>query len=173
MKISKYAQFLIDCRDRHYLEIWENQSYFKIQELVPKNTYERYGESAILLFPKESILTLLELRILADTGIIINTWFNKGSLTNFQYRGYRPLTFYTADVISKGFISQHCLFQAFDFNVLGYTCDAFREQIVLWKKEGKLPYLSRIEAGTDSWVHIDVKNIYPENSKNTVKIFNK
>lgn len=147
---TTYAQFLEDCRTKTALEIWTKQPYFCIEEIVPKDVFLARGQKSIELFQPRAILSLIEVRILANAGITINNWKWNGL---FQYRGWRPINYYTEKAISY---SQHVLFNAFDYDVKGVTAEDFRKYLITWKKEGKLQYLTGIEAGV-SWVHNDYR----------------
>lgn len=142
--------FLDNRLKKSVLELWKDQKYFVIQEIVPKRTYQERKEKCIELFRPEAILTLIEIRLLADAPITINTWmWGEGG---FQYRGFRPASY----AVDYSDYSQHNLFNAFDFDVRGNTAEEFRTRLLTWKREGKLPYLTGIENKVN-WVHIDCR----------------
>ena len=133
------------------LSIWmEHNTFFSTKELVPKQVYTDRGEQALELARPEALLTLLEIRLLINAPMTINSW--SWDNTGFQYRGYRPASYYG----NKVSYSQHLLFNAFDFDVKGYNAHQVRDMLLQWKREGKLPYLTGIER-TVNWVHIDCR----------------
>lgn len=166
--LSEYAQFLKDVDTLPWLAVWKKYNFFKTYELVPENIYKRHGDSALRYFHPDVLMNLLEIRLLADKPMIINTWHMSGSLSNFQYRGYRPISFYPDNTIQEGFLSPHCLCKAFDYNVVGKSCDDHRNDLIQWKREGKLKHLKRIEAGTSSWVHVDTLDIGKPNEDDLI-----
>lgn len=129
-------------------ELWNEQSYFKLEELVSKEVFLSRGSSSLELFDENAIRTLIELRQLFGVSITINNWSWRGQ---FSFRGYRPWSYFT-----KQSFSQHSMGRAFDFDVKGLSADEAREKIYKWKKEGKLQYLTGVETGV-SWVHIDCR----------------
>jgi len=169
---TPYGIFLDSKLRKIALELWKDQKYFTIEEVVPEKIYQEKKENCIELFRPEAILTLIEIRLLADAPVTVNNWASvKGG---FQFRGYRPPYYYLDQLIKKhkqkeidlntllnqisnfNSYSQHTWFNAFDFNVKGYTAEEFRQLLLGWKREGKLSYLTGIETGVP-WVHIDCR----------------
>lgn len=130
--------------------------YFKIQELVSKDVYEKYGERSWQFIDEKLICTIDTVREFFDEPITVNNWLWGGSL---EQRGLRankdPLVASKKDY----YISQHCLGKAVDFNVKDFTSEE-AYNLILQNKD-KFPYLKRIEniQYTPTWVHIDVANI--------------
>ena len=137
--------------------------YFKIQELVSKQTYEKYGEKSWIFLDERLILTLDALREYFDAPITVNNWLWGG---NLQQRGLRT----NCDEIVKNktlknslYVSQHCLGKAVDFNVKNHTVkDVYK---VILENPKAFPYIKRIENinKTPTWVHIDIANTENEN----------
>lgn len=137
--------------------------YFKIQELVSRNVYEKYGEKSWEFIDYRLIKVLDSLREHFNKPIIINDWYFGG---NLQQRGLRAN--YDEMVRNKKdyYISQHCLGKAADLNVKGMTAQDVYEEIL--KNKDKFYLISRIEniKDTPTWVHVDVANV------DKFKIFN-
>ncbi len=137
--------------------------YFKIQELVSKQTYEKYGEKSWIFLDERLILTLDALREYFNAPITVNNWLWGG---NLQQRGLRT----NCDEIVKNktlknslYVSQHCLGKAVDFNVKNHTVkDVYK---VILENPKAFPYIKRIENinKTPTWVHIDIANTENEN----------
>lgn len=137
--------------------------YFKIQELVSKQTYEKYGEKSWMFLDERLILTLDALREYFNAPITVNNWLWGG---NLQQRGLRT----NCDEIVKNktlknslYVSQHCLGKAVDFNVKNHTVkDVYK---VILENPKAFPYIKRIENinKTPTWVHIDIANTENEN----------
>lgn len=137
--------------------------YFKIQELVSRNVYEKYGEKSWEFIDCRLIKVLDSLREHFNKPIIINDWYFGG---NLQQRGLRAN--YDEMVRNKKdyYISQHCLGKAADLNVKGMTAQDVYEEIL--KNKDKFYLISRIEniKDTPTWIHVDVANV------DKFKIFN-
>ena len=137
--------------------------YFKIQELVSKQTYEKYGEKSWIFLDERLILTLDALREYFNAPITVNNWLWGG---NLQQRGLRT----NCDEIVKNktlknslYVSQHCLGKAVDFNVKNHKVkDVYK---VILENPKAFPYIKRIENinKTPTWVHIDIANTENEN----------
>ncbi len=129
---------------------------FKIQELVSRRVYNKYGERAWQFIDEKLIITLDELREHFNKPITVNNWLWNG---NLEQRGLRANK---DDIVVKKkdyYLSQHCLGKAVDFNVKGMTSQEVYNEIV--KNKDKFKYLKRLEniKDTPTWVHIDVANI--------------
>ena len=137
--------------------------YFKIQELVSKAVYEKYGEKSWEFIDERLIKTLDLLREHFNKPITVNNWIFGG---NLHQRGLRANKDEIVKNKSDYYISQHCLGKAVDLNVKGMTAQEVYEDIL--KNKGKFPLIARIEniKNTPTWVHIDVANV------NEFKIFN-
>lgn len=129
--------------------------YFKIQELVSKAVYEKYGEKSWEFIDERLIKTLDLLREHFNKPITVNNWIFGG---NLHQRGLRANKDEIVKSKSDYYISQHCLGKAVDLNVKGMTAQEVYEEIL--KNKSKFPLISRIEniKNTPTWVHIDVAN---------------
>lgn len=131
--------------------------HYLIQELVPPTVYKRWKDQAWWFIDQELCMTIDEIRELFGTSVIINDWLWGGEFTQSGYR----------DDSSKYYneFSAHSFGKAADMKIKGYKSEVAIEMIRDWKDQGKLKYLTRIELGTDGWVHIDVFNTRPNNNK--------
>ena len=109
--------------------------YFRIEELVSKEVYRKYGERAWIFLSDDLIKTIDSLR---------EHWANKDQIVK-EKKDY--------------YLSQHCLGNAVDFNVKGMSAKDVYDDIL--KNKHKFPYLKRIENidKTPTWVHIDCANV--------------
>lgn len=135
--------------DKTAIEMWNDQNFFTIGEIVPEKVFNERGENAIELFNPLAIITLIETRILFNRPITINNWKWGGP---FQYRGFRDVKYYEG----KQSYSQHALGNAFDYDVRGYLAKEAREKLIEWKKRGDLIHLTGIEKDVN-WVHNDYR----------------
>ena len=137
--------------------------YFKIQELVSKKVYDRYGENAWMFIDTKLIKVLDLLREHFNKPITVNNWLWGG---NLQQRGLRANKDELVANKKDYYISQHCLGKAVDFNVKGLSAQEVYDEIL--RNIEKFYLISRIEniKDTPTWVHIDVANV------DKFKIFN-
>lgn len=137
--------------------------YFKIQELVSKKVYKKYGEKSWEFIDTRLIKVIDLLREHFNKPITINDWLWGG---NLQQRGLRANKDELVANKNDYYISQHCLGKAVDFNVKGMTAQEVYQEIL--KNKDKFYLISRIEniKDTPTWVHIDVANV------DEFKIFN-
>lgn len=131
----------------------KKSKYFDIRELVPKDVYEKLGESAWELLDRKAIDTIDFIKEKSGRIVTVNNWKWGGK---DQYRGYRP-----KDCPIGAKFSAHKDGKAFDVTVKGWT----DEQLEKWllEHESELPYNIRIEEeNTNCKVHIDTRIISPE-----------
>lgn len=153
MKIDEIAR-IKQRYDKPIMDLWAEQTYFCIEEIVPGDVFKAKENKIIKLhnlieiFHENAIRTLIEIRDLFAYPITINDWEWGGP---WHYRGYRPASYYSATSYS-----QHLFGNAFDFDVKGHTANEAREKIIQWKKEGFLKYLTGLELNIN-WVHIDCR----------------
>lgn len=121
---------------------------FRLEELIPKETFEYFGHSAWQLFPPDSLEMLDDLRDFFGVPITCNDWLQGGKL---QFRGYRPMW---CNVGAKG--SMHRQGRAFDLDVEGYTAEQARQNILEHKDSPLLKRIQRMESSV-GWLHIDTK----------------
>ncbi len=124
--------------------------HFKIQELVDKPTYEKYGESAWMFFNPVALKTLDGIRDYFNKPITVNNWASGG---NMDSRGLRSPNDNTGS--KWGF---HPKGNAFDFSVQGMTADEVREIIIEHQNEEPFCDITRMEINI-TWVHIDFANV--------------
>jgi hypothetical protein len=130
--------------------------YFKIQELVDKETYQKYGEGAWMHFNPVALKTLDGIHEFFDkyfgkpTKIIVNNWASGG---NMDSRGFRSPNDNTGS--KWGF---HPKGNAFDFSVEGMTADSVRAEIIKHQNEPPFDEITALEINV-TWVHMDFRNI--------------
>lgn len=124
---------------------------FKVQELVCRHCYEKFGEASWQFLSTELLSTLYTLRyVIFNKPITVNTWHNGGG---FSQRGLRcnicPLVKDKDDI----YLSAHNLGCAIDFNVKDMQSDEVNNSIK--RNIDKFKYPIRLESNTDGWSHID------------------
>lgn len=125
--------------------------HFLIEELVPREAFQKHGEKCWMLFDERLLHTLDFLRDQFGPAII-NTWKNGGV---WQYRGWRPPEYTLCAPLS-----QHFFGRAADMNFNLCTASSVRTWLQLNYKtvlEPKGCVIKRIENNT-SWLHVDVGN---------------
>jgi hypothetical protein len=124
--------------------------YFKIQELVDRVTYEKFGEQAWMFFDVRLLKTLDGIREYFNSPIIVNNWHLGGNLDSRGFR--RP------DDKTGALYSQHRFGRAVDFTVTGRTAEEVRKIII--DNQNIFPFneITAMELDVD-WVHIDFRNI--------------
>jgi hypothetical protein len=153
--------------------ILEVKKYFKLQELVSKVVYDRYGEDAWYVFGTDILQCLLLIRVGLGKSITINDWLWGG--TNHQ-RGYREnLSKIVKDKTEDGvlYISGHVLGCALDLHVKGMIAEDVRTWILanqeIFPCKIRLEHRKLSTGEFITWVHIDTK-YYEGNPK--VYLFN-
>ena len=121
--------------------------FFMIEELVPKNIVEKYGEKAWWFVDEKVISFLDSLRSNLGRSIVVNNYLWGGKN---QYRGFRDIK---CKIGAKNSI--HRLGKAADFNVKGITSENVRKYIL--DNIELYPEVRGIELGV-SWVHVDFRN---------------
>lgn len=127
------------------------KKHFKIQELVCKHCYEKFGDKAWQFLSTEILSILYTLRFeIFKCPIVVNNWAMKGTLSQ---RGLRCNMCSLVKDKKSIYLSAHALGKALDFNVQGYTTEGVHKQI----KENidLFEYPIRLESNTTTWVHID------------------
>lgn len=130
--------------------------HFEIYELVSKQVYLKYGETAWQFFDPRLLEMLDWLREKLDRSITVNDWYWGGK---FQQRGLRcnldPMMVAKTQA-GKIYCSPHPLGQGVDFDVKGMTAQEVRTWLI--KHQEELPFAIRLEDGVN-WVHLDVRNV--------------
>ena len=125
--------------------------YFKIEELVCRHVYEKFGDKAWMFIDDRLIETLNLLREkILGVPMIINTWKDGGG---YSQRGLRCNRCQIVREKTSPYLSAHILGKGVDFNAAGMTADEVRSEII--KAQVLLPWPIRLEKGV-SWVHLDV-----------------
>jgi hypothetical protein len=124
--------------------------YFKTQEFVDKNTYNKLGDSAIWCIDWRMIWTMDAIRTLYDKPIIINNW-HIGKDREWSGIRYEGTPYYSR-------YSQHTYGRAIDFLVAGVDSAAVRKTIINNPHIEAFKYITTIEDFEGmSWVHIDCR----------------
>ena len=122
--------------------------YFKLYELVDKDTYARYGEKAWKFLDSRAIEMLDKLKEHFASGTItINNYHWKGDR---QWSGLRtPKSMYFSQY------SQHTFGRAFDCVFSDYDVNDVRDFIIA--NSAEFPHIKGIELDV-GWLHFDVRN---------------
>lgn len=137
--------------------------YFKIEELVCRHVYEKFGDKAWMFIDSRLVETLNLLREkILGVPMIINTWKDGGG---YSQRGLRCNRCQLVREKTAPYLSAHVLGKGADFNATGMTSDQVRSAII--KAQVLLPYPVRLERDV-SWVHLDV---YDSGNGNKVTLF--
>ncbi|MEM5810156.1 MAG: D-Ala-D-Ala carboxypeptidase family metallohydrolase [Candidatus Aenigmatarchaeota archaeon] len=126
--------------------------YFKIEELVDKATFEKFGENAWWMISEKAIIMLDNFREFIGRPVIVNNWKTGGQ---YQYSGFRPRNCETGAEYS-----QHRFGRAFDIKITGMTSQEIYKKILENKEHPLLKNITAIEdiSLTPTWVHIDCRN---------------
>lgn len=146
--------------------ICEVKQYFKIQELVSRAVYQKYGEEKCWsLFRKETLECLLVIRRdILKVGLVCNDWVYGGKN---HARGWRENTCTRCrNKTNSGIIyaSAHVLGCAFDLVSAKMSADEMRKLII--ENAYLLPHQVRLEANV-SWLHFDTCVLPNETKKVT------
>lgn len=131
--------------------------HFKIEELVSPGVYKKYGEKAWEFFNPLILKDIDFLRELFKAPITINNWCYGG---NYKESGLRA----NKDEMVKGksdyYLSAHCLGNAFDIKVKGFTPKQVFDIILKNQDKFNITRIEDIETtGKLGYVHIDISNI--------------
>jgi len=124
---------------------------FHIQEFVPKEIYDKFGEKSIW-FVRQDLIELAQfIRDYFGRPMTINNWHKGGK---FNERGYR-----TPDSTTGSKYSQHKLSGAIDFNIEGMTSNEVRSLILADSKRFLSHNLTTLEHEdyAPTWVHADMR----------------
>ena len=122
--------------------------YFKLQELVPPDVYQKYGDFAWCFFDEDILKDLDTIRA-KHGAITINNWSFGGNLRNCGFRS----NLYEN---SKLYCSSHLCGKAFDLHSVN-NHKLYNDIHELFK-QGKLKAIKRIESPKTTkyaWIHID------------------
>lgn len=129
----------------------EFSKHFIIKELVPKSTYNTFGENSKWFIKPELVKLMDFTREWFRAPIIINNWHVGGT---FQYRGFRPITY-----SGGGTYSQHRQGNAVDFNIKGLTPQQVYEEVLNYEYAFMFAGLTTMEDidYTPTWNHFDLR----------------
>ena len=123
---------------------------FYIEEFVPKEVYQKFGDASIWFVNPNIILFTQWLKEHRSSSIIINDWKWGGK---YNYSGFRPKS---CNIGAE--FSQHRLGNALDVKVPGYKPSIIRDLIrTNFTSLNEKFKLSTIEKGTLTWTHIDFR----------------
>jgi hypothetical protein len=128
-----------------------NAAYFKIHELVDRNTFYKWGEGAWGLINPVALTALEGVREFFNVPVIVNNWWDGAG--KMQFRGYRP-----PECKIGAPASEHRKGNAFDCTVTGQTAEEARKIILENKDNPLLLNITRMEADV-SWLHFDCKPV--------------
>ena len=137
--------------------------YFKIQELVSPQTFEKFGEGAWIFISPKWITILDTIREHFGKPVIINNWHTGGQ---FKNRGLRVPGCGVGKETSQHYQTP---LQCSDFNVSGVSDIEVKKAIMKdWEKFYKLG-VRRMESHIDAptWCHLDCK----ETNQKTIILF--
>ena len=117
--------------------------FFSLQELVPRDIFELYGERLWAYFDP-NILRAQDFLRRHFGRCTVNNWRWGGNLC---YRGYRPPSY-----TKCGSLSTHRMFKALDSSFEDATAEEVRQYII--ETDGLGWIVKRIEDDVN-WVHID------------------
>ena len=122
--------------------------YFRIEELVDPETFEKYGERSLTFLDPRILITLDAIRVFFGRPITVNNWLWGG---NRKWSGLRTKesTYYSP-------YSQHSFGRAIDFVVSGISAEDVQKKIL--EHQELFPHVTRMEKGTLTWTHIDCAN---------------
>ena len=116
------------------------KDYFKIEELVDKTVFEKYGETAWKFIDKDLLACLLVVREGIGFPMTINNWKWGGT---FSQRGLRHNMSELVKKKTKLYLSAHIFGKAVDFDVQGMDAVEVRKWIVA--NADKFPCKIRLE----------------------------
>ena len=122
---------------------------FSLQEFVPKDVYQQYGNMSIWFVDKRIITISQWLRDKLGKPVKINDWVEGGQYKESGFRNF--------DTGTGAKRSQHKFGRAADIKVAGYEGEELRQIVRDNFPELKLLGLTTIEKNTPTWVHIDCR----------------
>lgn len=130
--------------------------YFDLKELVCKDVYDFYKDTAWQFFDSRLLITIDRMREKLGKPMFVNNWDSGGEFDERGFRCLRCSIVKQAIADNKMYVSPHMTGQAIDFDVQGLLAEEVRQYII---KNGNLwPYPLRLEAGVN-WVHMDTREI--------------
>jgi len=141
--------YIIESRNVQYwmceIKREKRMKYFKVQELVSEEIYNKYSESYILsrFFDNRMLQTLDSIREHFG-ALTVNNWSYGGNRTESGLR--------VQGMKNYNFTSLHSWGRAFDIVSKKYTAEEMRKEIL--KNQYKFPFIRRMEKDVP-WLHID------------------
>lgn len=123
------------------------------EELVDKQTFDRFKGDIWFLFNQRALIALDGIRNYFGKPVTVNNWDYPHTGKTFQYRGYRP---HESPDWSQ--YSQHCLGNGFDCDIEGIPADDVRKEIINNKDNVYFYLITCLEIDIP-WVHFDCRNI--------------
>jgi len=135
--------------------------FFEIQEFVPPQIWNKFGEKSLWLIDPKIIEIATEYRKFFKVPIIINNWNSRNG--PYMYRGYRPPR---VNIGSE--YSQHKMGRAFDFSSPGTNPEFFYNEILKNQEHFMKFGLTTLEdiSFTKTWLHSDCR----ETNQDTILI---
>lgn len=125
-------------------------NFFKLHELIPRNTYELFGGDPVLwLLFDPGILRVSDLTRRRYGAMVANTWARDGE---HEFRGFRPW-----DCAVGAQLSQHKFGRGVDLVPAQATPTEIRADIMA----GNAPEIASLITGLEMdipWLHIDAGN---------------
>lgn len=123
---------------------------FILEEFVPKILFDYRAEKSIEMIDMRLVSLVESIRSWFNKPITINDWHKGGKLNDCGYR--------MPDSKTGATLSQHKFGRAADIHFSGITdYEAIRKEIqdnwIAFKDFG----LTTIEAGTSTWLHVDIR----------------
>lgn len=127
------------------------RSYFRIEELVPQNTYIRRGKASIELLDARALSMINNVRELAQTTITINNWLWGGI---YDQSGLRTYEHYPSKEAYIRSLSQHKYGRGFDCKPEGKTAREVIIELILQHNFDSIYSFIEIDR---NWVHVDCR----------------
>ena len=127
---------------------------FKIQEFVPKEIYDVYGDRSIMFIDKRIIDIVQALRDISGRPIVINNWHTSSPGNKYNESGYRK-----PDTKTGAKYSQHKFGRAADVKVSGMNPKDVVNLILkneMYFVNLGLTTIENVEH-TPTWVHLDCR----------------
>lgn len=132
------------------------KKYFDIRELVSKDVYNKFGQTAWRVFSTELLETLLVLRTdILKVPLVCNNWKAGGEFTQRGFRENISTIVRNKTIANSLYLSAHTIGKAVDLSSGKMSANEMRHTIAA--NAAKLPYKVRIESeqNAPTWLHID------------------
>lgn len=122
---------------------------FLLQEFVPPQIYDVYGERSRQFLDQGLIVLVQALRDDLNRSIVINNWHSGGK--------YKESGFRMPHTTTGAPLSQHKFGRAVDIKVAGMVPEEVRKYIRLNFEYYRSLGLTTIEKDTPTWTHLDLR----------------